>query len=360
MIELHYKLRNFCCALMAAAIILVLAFAGIQRTGLAFADDAPVRSEHFLTIHDNGNILTVKTAALTVREALERLKITVDDEDIVEPALDTVINEDGDYHVNIYRARPAIVLDGVKRRYLMTASYDPKQVAIEAGFAVYDGDEIKIEANQNFLEAGIASTYRIERNGGRTVTVEEALPYPTETRYDYNLPKGERQLEQAGEDGRKVQVYTVQFENNVEVMRTLVAEEIKLEPVPEIVVVGMHQAIPAGRETCAAWAREAGVAETDLAVALDLIYHESSCRVDARNASSGAYGIPQALPGNKMADVSAGGGPDWETNPVTQIRWMIHYVNTRYGGWQQAMDFWWCTGLCTNRYGTINKKGTWY
>ena len=45
-------------------------------------------------------------------------------------------------------------------------------------------------------------------------------------------------------------------------------------------------------------------------------------------AGSGAYGLPQALPGHKMASA----GADWQTNPVTQIRWMRGYVNSRYGG----------------------------
>jgi hypothetical protein len=48
----------------------------------------------------------------------------------------------------------------------------------------------------------------------------------------------------------------------------------------------------------------------------------------ATNPSTGAYGIPQALPGSKMASA----GADWATNPATQIRWMIGYVNGRYGG----------------------------
>jgi hypothetical protein len=43
---------------------------------------------------------------------------------------------------------------------------------------------------------------------------------------------------------------------------------------------------------------------------------------------SGAYGVPQALPGEKMASA----GSDWSWNPVTQVRWMIGYVNGRYGG----------------------------
>ena len=101
----------------------------------------------------------------------------------------------------------------------------------------------------------------------------------------------------------------------------------------------MKRSLPPESSTCAEWARQAGVSEADLAAAVDLIYHESGCRVDARNAYSGAYGIPQALPGSKMASA----GADWETNPVTQIRWMAGYVS-RYGGWQGAINFWYAHG----------------
>jgi hypothetical protein len=54
---------------------------------------------------------------------------------------------------------------------------------------------------------------------------------------------------------------------------------------------------------------------------------ESGWRVNAYNRSSGAYGIPQSLPGNKMASA----GPDWETNPATQITWGLNYIGGRYG-----------------------------
>lgn len=171
------------------------------------------------------------------------------------------------------------------------------------------------------------------------MTVEEAVPYTTEKRVDYNLAKGESYLEQAGEDGKKILTYQVDFKNNVEMKRELVAEEIKKQPVTEIVVVGAKAAISPEREKCAEWARQAGVSDGDLQAALDLIYHESGCRVDAANAS-GAYGIPQALPGSKMSSY----GADWETNPVTQIKWMAGYVTKRYGGWNQAMAFWWNHG----------------
>ncbi len=54
---------------------------------------------------------------------------------------------------------------------------------------------------------------------------------------------------------------------------------------------------------------------------------ESNWRWNADNPTSSAYGIPQALPGSKMASA----GADWQTNPLTQIRWGLGYIQDRYG-----------------------------
>ena len=59
---------------------------------------------------------------------------------------------------------------------------------------------------------------------------------------------------------------------------------------------------------------------------VELWNHESGWNVYASNPS-GAYGIPQALPGSKMATA----GADWETNPATQISWGLGYITGRYG-----------------------------
>ena len=55
--------------------------------------------------------------------------------------------------------------------------------------------------------------------------------------------------------------------------------------------------------------------------------HESGWSVTAYNSGSGAYGIPQALPGSRMASA----GPDWQTNAATQIRWGLEYIKAMYG-----------------------------
>ncbi|MEV5000257.1 transglycosylase SLT domain-containing protein [Nocardioides sp. LML1-1-1.1] len=66
---------------------------------------------------------------------------------------------------------------------------------------------------------------------------------------------------------------------------------------------------------------------------LDALWHrESGWNHLAENASSGAYGIPQSLPGTKMAVV----GSDWRTNPETQINWGLAYIGARYGTPQKA------------------------
>ncbi|HEY8472177.1 MAG TPA: lytic transglycosylase domain-containing protein [Natronosporangium sp.] len=68
--------------------------------------------------------------------------------------------------------------------------------------------------------------------------------------------------------------------------------------------------------------------------------HESGWNEYAQNPSSGAYGIPQALPGSKMASC----GDDWETNPATQICWGLGYIQSRYGSPTAAYDFWLANG----------------
>lgn len=70
--------------------------------------------------------------------------------------------------------------------------------------------------------------------------------------------------------------------------------------------------------------------------------NESGWNPTIANSSSGAYGIPQALPGSKMANEGQGGGPDWRTNPETQIRWGMNYIKNRpdYGSPSKALAMW--------------------
>ncbi|MFD7403782.1 transglycosylase SLT domain-containing protein [Streptomyces sp. NPDC059866] len=68
----------------------------------------------------------------------------------------------------------------------------------------------------------------------------------------------------------------------------------------------------------------------------NIVDHESDWNYRAVNPSSGAYGLFQALPGSKMSSV----GSDWQTNPATQIKWGLNYMNERYGSPCDAWAFW--------------------
>jgi len=95
-----------------------------------------------------------------------------------------------------------------------------------------------------------------------------------------------------------------------------------------------------GGGNCVQWIAQAGITNP---IASELITRESGCNpcivnggaIDCNYSGNRAYGIPQALPGNKMASH----GADWKTNPVTQLRWMQDYVMGRYGSWEAAKSF---------------------
>jgi hypothetical protein len=75
---------------------------------------------------------------------------------------------------------------------------------------------------------------------------------------------------------------------------------------------------------------------------LDLLWEaESSWNASAENPSTGAYGIPQAVPGSKMSAA----GPDWQTDATTQIRWGLGYIKAAYGSprsaWQHEVTYGW-------------------
>ena len=213
-------------------------------------EDAPVAqtSNHFVTLHDQGEALTIRTDAPTVQDAIERAGLLLDPSDLVDPALDAPINADN-FHINIHRARPVFIIDGTTKKQLMSASYDPATIATEAGFAIYDGDKIELTPTTNFLEVGASTTYRIVRNGGQTVTVETIIPYAEETIKDASLDVGQSKLVQMGEDGLKVAHYQVNFKDGVEVSRELISEEVTRQPVSRITAEGAKKSIPPERET---------------------------------------------------------------------------------------------------------------
>jgi len=295
------KLRKSYVFYMVGTVVLAGIFAFFSIAKLvganASANDNEARNQNFVTIHDGEDTLTIKTDAKTVGEALKRAKIDINENDLVDPEKSQEIDSNN-FHIDLYRARPVIIKNGNERKYLMTAQYDRELLAKEAGITLGKNDTLKsVQENRNILETGLSEIYEVSR-------------------------------------GEKV-------EDGPEKINEKTVEISKLESVKEETKVETPVSIPAfttnpDEATCKAWIRAAGVAEKDVETAYWMITKESHCRYNATNRSSGAYGIPQALPGRKMASA----GSDWETNPITQIKWMISYVNGRYGGWNGAKAWW--------------------
>lgn len=94
------------------------------------------------------------------------------------------------------------------------------------------------------------------------------------------------------------------------------------------------QADPKG--AAAALLPEYGFGSGQMSCLVTLWQGESGWRYTAENPYSGAYGIPQSLPGSKMGTVAS----DWRTNPVTQIRWGLGYIRDVYGSPCNALSAW--------------------
>jgi hypothetical protein len=103
----------------------------------------------------------------------------------------------------------------------------------------------------------------------------------------------------------------------------------KAKPKPKPASRSYHRAALSGDPQTIAHSmvRSRGWSDYQFSCLQTLWNRESGWRVYASNGSSGAYGIPQALPGSKMASM----GSDWRTNPVTQIRWGLWYISASYG-----------------------------
>ncbi len=175
----------------------------------------------------------------------------------------------------------------------------------------------------------------------KTVASENAIANGTIEQPDTNAKVGTRRLVQNGVPGVEMVSYIVTTVNGVEVDRTQGLSVVVSAPTDEIVAVGALTVPPATdvqRGTNRALGQQMALDQYgwtgDEWPCLDNLWaRESGWSQTSGNTSSGAYGIPQALPGSKMAAY----GADWLTNPATQIAWGLAYISGRYstpcGAW---------------------------
>jgi len=168
----------------------------------------------------------------------------------------------------------------------------------------------------------------------QTVSVDVPIPFDTQNSDDPDAAKGKVTVVTPGQNGVMSQTVLQTLHDGVVVNESVTGENVTAAPVTQITVTGT-KAPPAPAVTVTPGSAQAiaydmviaqGWDDSQFNCLVSLWNRESGWRVNAAN-SSGAYGIPQALPGSKMASA----GADWQTNPATQIAWGLDYISGRYG-----------------------------
>ena len=172
------------------------------------------------------------------------------------------------------------------------------------------------------------------------VTAVQAVPFPVTQQDDATLAKGATTVVKAGKAGSQQITYGVVYIDGVATGQTVLSTTTLTPPTAQVVKVGTKPAAAATTTPTAPIVVDPGSAQAiaqqmlaargwgddQMSCLIQMWNRESGWRVNAANGS-GAYGIPQALPGSKMAAY----GADWQTNPATQIAWGLAYITGRYG-----------------------------
>lgn len=235
----------------------------------------------------------------------------------------------------------SVKVDGSTRTLTAPSTSTYADAFAAAGIRIGMNDEVSVQLADVVTDDAVTIT-RVET---KAVTENYTQPHEVDRQETDALAEGIEKVETEGMDGSGTRTYSVTYRDGQEVSRELVLETVAAEPVTEVVKVGTgKQDAPAsapdslpGNVAPADPSSARGIAQAMLGeygwggeqfACLDALWQrESGWNHTAKNPTSSAYGIPQALPGSKMASA----GADWATNPATQIRWGLGYIAGRYG-----------------------------
>lgn len=366
--------------------LLLVAGISIGLSQQANADD-----KRFVTVYVDNTESLVATSATTVGEVLERLDIDILENDYVEPGVDNLVDTDtyninvyrarpvtvidgserftvmSPYQTSFRIAKEAgldvreedkfdleridnFVAEGSlglkltitrakkvnvtlygSQFEMYTHASNVADLISERGIVVGSSD-LAYPAVETPIHDGLELA--IMRVGQDVIVGEESVPYPQRTIRDSAKDVGYEEVQTPGVDGAKMVTYKVTYHDGTEQSRNVIQEVVTTEPVEEVVVIGTKVAVasapsdPGDNQAIGQrLAAERGWEGAQWDCLYQLWAKESRWNHLAANSHSGAYGIPQSLPGSKMASVAS----DWQTNPVTQITWGLNYVGGRYG-----------------------------
>lgn len=245
-------------------------------------------------IHDRGTEKGLITKAETLRGVFEEANIQLDSNDRVEPGLDEPLIANN-YQVNVYRARPVVIVDGPVKQLVMSAYQTPKQIAQHAGIVLQDEDEANVDVSPDFLSDGASlrmsidralpvqltlygkketvytqattiaeflkekkitlgddddmslqadalivsnMNFSIWRNGKQTITQEEDVKFEVEKIQDANREASYRHINTPGVNGKKMVTYEIIMQDGREVSRKIIQAITTKQPTKQTETVG--------------------------------------------------------------------------------------------------------------------------
>ncbi len=313
----------FAAASLTVVVLSALLFFSLTGRGATISDAKVV------ILYADRKTSTLPTREETVGSFLEKALVEIHEGDVVEPSLDTKIEEDN-FRVNVYRAAPVVVYDGDTKMLGLSAALTPRSMAEQTGARLYAEDIVTTEPSDDFLKDGSignkvvisratpanlnlygtslavrthAKTVKelldekqvklaaddtvmpsldtvllpstlvfVTRNGTQVVTEQVDIAMPTESILDTSLSFGTTAVRQAGSIGKKSVTYEIELKNGVEIGRKVIQEVTILAPVARVVARGQAVQIPSDKE---AVMRAAGIVESDYPYVYYIINREN-------------------------------------------------------------------------------------
>lgn len=277
-------------------IILATVMVGVSGvllcTSIVRATDETAR---LITVFDRGEKSVFLTHEKTVKAALKDAGYSFDARDLIEPSREEELVAPS-YQVNIYRARPVTVVDGVVRSKVVSPYQTAIRIAKDAGVTLYPEDKVTIKPSEDFagngaglvLTVGRATPFnfdlygrvivahtqaktvgdmlkekkiklddksrvspdsstlivsgmsvRVWKEGVQTITTDEAIPFASEYIFDADREIGYRQIKTAGENGNQSVSYEIEIKEGREIARKELARITTKQPKKETILVGV-------------------------------------------------------------------------------------------------------------------------
>jgi len=276
--------------------ILLVALSVVSFIGLSSVASAQDQSGRLITVYDRGTQKVFLSKEATIGDALKAQDIELDGRDTVEPAVNEKLIA-ADYRVNIYRARPVVVVDGATRVKTISSHQTARQIAQDVDITMYDEDVTDLRPSTDFVNdgAGLQLTItraipivldlygkttevrtqaktvgemlkekrivlgengrvsvpqdtlittglqiRIWKEGKQTVSIEQEIPVGNQIVYDADQPIGYRAVQNKGVPGIRSIAYQLEIKEGVEVSRVEIANIVTRNATDQTEVIGLR------------------------------------------------------------------------------------------------------------------------